>query len=156
VIGHRTGDITGTPFSSPASSASVSGSDRQSSELSDADPSIVQYYAALANPNLVLPATREFELPSTFEPYHAATSQEDINAPSPFFDPALQAAIMKPSTQSTQSIAGPSSSMPPPQPMPLSYPQVAPQNFYVNEAYHNNNQEEVWRKYINNLGVMKP
>lgn len=158
VLGLRTSDITGTPFSSPASSASASGSDRQSSELSDADPSIVQYYAALANPNLVLPATREFELPSiqTFEPYHAATSQEDISAPSPFFDPVLQAAIMKPSTQSTQSIAGPSSSLPPPQPMPSSYPQVAPQNFYVNEAYNNNNQEEVWRKYINNLGVMKP
>ncbi|KAG1760121.1 hypothetical protein EDD22DRAFT_980737 [Suillus occidentalis] len=143
----RTSDIAGSPFSSPASSASTSGSDRQSSELSDADPSIAQYYAALANPNLVLPATREFELPSiqTFEP-----------APSPFFDPALQAATMKPITQTTQSIAGPSSSLPPPQPMPLSYPQVAPQNFYDNEAYNNNNQEEVWRKYINNLGVMKP
>ncbi|KAG2748489.1 hypothetical protein P692DRAFT_20874434 [Suillus brevipes Sb2] len=154
----RTSDIVGTPFSSPASSASASGSDRQSSELSDADPSIVQYYAALANPNLVLPATREFELPSiqTFEPYHAAASQEDISAPSPFFDPALQAAIMKPITQTTQNIAGPSSSLPPPQPMPSSYPQVAPQNFYVNEAYNNNNQEEVWRTYINNLGVMKP
>lgn len=120
----RTSDIVGTPFSSPASSASASGSDRQSSELSDADPSIVQYYAALANPNLVLPATREFELPSiqTFEPYHAAASQEDISAPSPFFDPALQAAIMKPITQTTQNIAGPSSSLPPPQPMPSSYP----------------------------------
>lgn len=154
----RTSDIVGTPFSSPPSSASASGSDRQSSELSDADPSIVQYYAALANPNLVLPATREFELPSiqTFEPYHSAASQEDISAPSPFFDPALQAAIMKPITQTTQNIAGPSSSLPPPQPMPSSYPQVAPQNFYVNEAYNNNNQEEVWRKYINNLGVMKP
>lgn len=154
----RTSDIVGTPFSSPPSSASASGSDRQSSELSDADPSIVQYYAALANPNLVLPATREFELPSiqTFEPYHSAASQEDISAPSPFFDPALQSAIMKPITQTTQNIAGPSSSLPPPQPMPSSYPQVAPQNFYVNEAYNNNNQEEVWRKYINNLGVMKP
>lgn len=154
----RTSDIAGTPFSSPPSSTSASGSDRQSSELSDADPSIVQYYAALSNPNLVLPATREFELPSiqTFEPYHGAASQEDISAPSPFFDPALQAAIMKPITQTTQSIAGPSSSLPPPQPMPLSYPQVAPQNFYVNETHNNNNQEEVWRKYINNLGVMKP
>lgn len=120
----RTSDIAGTPFSSPPSSSSASGSDRQSSELSDADPSIVQYYAALSNPNLVLPATREFELPSiqTFEPYHAAASQEDISAPSPFFDPALQAAIVKPITQTTQSIAGPSSSLPPPQPMPLSYP----------------------------------
>ncbi|KAG2344031.1 hypothetical protein BDR05DRAFT_1019117 [Suillus weaverae] len=156
VLGPRKSGITGTPFSSPASSASVS--DRRSSELSDADPSIVQYYAALANPNLVLPATREFELPSTqtFEPYYAATSQEDINVPSPFFDPALQAAIMKPSTQSNQSIAGPSSSMPPPQPMLSSYQQVAPQKFYVNEAYHNHNQEEVWRKYINNLGATKP
>ncbi|KIK47381.1 hypothetical protein CY34DRAFT_73944 [Suillus luteus UH-Slu-Lm8-n1] len=154
----RTSDIAGTPFSSPPSSSSASGSDRQSSELSDADPSIVQYYAALSNPNLVLPATREFELPSiqTFEPYHAAASQEDISAPSPFFDPALQAAIVKPITQTTQSIAGPSSSLPPPQPMPLSYPQVAPQNFYVNETYNNNNQEEVWQKYINSLGVMKP
>ncbi|KAG1769517.1 hypothetical protein EV702DRAFT_1140943 [Suillus placidus] len=121
VLGPRKSGITGTPSSSPASSASVS--DRRSSELSDADPSIVQYYAALANPNLVLPATREFELPSaqTFEPSYAATSQEDINAPSPFFDPALQAAIMKPSTLSNQSIAGPSSSLPPPQPMLLSY-----------------------------------
>ncbi|KAG1741151.1 hypothetical protein EDB19DRAFT_739063 [Suillus lakei] len=145
-----------TPFSSPASSASASGSDRRSSELSDADPSIVQYYATLANPNLVLPATREFELPpaQTFEPYYAATSQEDINAPSPFFDPALQAAIMKPSAQSNQDVAGPSSSMFLPQ--PLSYQQVAPQNVHVNKAYHNSNQEEVWRKYINNLGVMKP
>lgn len=126
----RTSDIVGTPFSSPPSSASASGSDRQSSELSDADPSIVQYYAALANPNLVLPATREFELPSiqTFEPYHSAASQEDISAPSPFFDPALQAAIMKPITQTTQNIAGPSSSLPPPQPMPSSYPKKFGEN----------------------------
>ncbi|KAG1876498.1 hypothetical protein DFJ58DRAFT_178328 [Suillus subalutaceus] len=150
VLGPRNSGITGTSwrFSSPASSASASDSDRQSSEPSDADASM--YYAALANPNLVLPATREFE------PCHASTSQEDISAPSPFFDPALQAAIMMPNTQSNQSIAGPSSSMPPPQPRPSSYQQVAPQNFYVNEAYHNNNQEEVWRQYIKNLGVMKP
>ncbi|KAG2145129.1 hypothetical protein DEU56DRAFT_194357 [Suillus clintonianus] len=159
VLGRRGSVTTSTSSSSPASSAPSS--DRRSLELSDdfvrqADPSIIQYYAALANPNLVLPATREFELPSaqSFELPFTATSQEDINMPSPFFDPALQAAIMKPSTHSNQNIAGPSSSMPLQE--TLSYQQVAPQNPYVNEAYHNNNQEEVWRKYINSLGVMKP
>jgi hypothetical protein len=150
VLGSRTSDVPIMPwrFSSPASSASASGSDRQSSELSDADTSM--FNATLANPNVVLPATREFEL------YHATGSPEDISVPSPFFDPALQAAMMMPSTQSNQSIAGPSSSMPTPQPLLSSYQQVTPQNFNVNEAYHNNNQEEVWRKYIENLGVMKP
>ncbi|KAG2364127.1 hypothetical protein BDR07DRAFT_1482839 [Suillus spraguei] len=144
------GPITSTRFDSPTSSASVSGSDRRSSELSDDDTSM--YRTAPANPNFLLPAAREFELPSarTFKPYYTAISQEDISTPSPFFDPALQAAIMKPSTQSNQSIAGPSSSMLPLQPMPLSYHHVPPQNL------DDDNDEEVWRKYISNLGVMKP
>lgn len=126
VLGPRKSDITGTPFGSSASSASPSGSDRRSSELSDGDIPIAQYYAALANPDLVLPATREFELPfsQTFEPYFAAASEEDINAPSPFFDPGLRAAVIESKMQPNQSNAGPSSSRPPPQPVPLSFQQV--------------------------------
>ncbi|KAG1814545.1 fungal-specific transcription factor domain-containing protein [Suillus variegatus] len=126
VLGPRKSDITGTPFGSSASSASPSDSDRRSSELSDGDVPIAQYYAALANPDLVLPATREFELPfsQTFEPYYAAASEEDINAPSPFFDPGLRAAVVESKMQPNQSNAGPSSSRPPPQPVPLSFQQV--------------------------------
>ncbi|KAG0709249.1 fungal-specific transcription factor domain-containing protein [Suillus ampliporus] len=157
LLGGRNSVIASTASTSPASSPS--GSDRRLSELSDdfarqADPSIIQYYGALANPNLVLPATREFELPSaqTFESCYSATSQEDLNTPSPFFDPALQAA-MKESTHSNQNIAGPSSSVP--QQQPLSHPQVAPHPYFT-EAHYNSNQEEVWRNYINSLGVMKP
>ncbi|KAG1746653.1 uncharacterized protein EDB91DRAFT_1118207 [Suillus paluster] len=156
VLGRRNSIIANTSSNSPASSPS--GSDRQLSELSDdfarqADPSIVQYYGALANPNLVLPATREFEPPftKTFEPSYAAASQEDLNTPSPFFDPALQAAMMKQNPPSNQNIAGPSSSMPRQQ--SLSYQKAAP---HPHSADHSINQEEVWRNYIINLGVMKP
>ncbi|KAG2157850.1 uncharacterized protein EDB93DRAFT_1078285 [Suillus bovinus] len=126
VLGPQKSGITCTSFSSSASNASPSSSDRPLSELSDADASIVQYYAALSNPNLVLPATREFELPSaqTFEPHYAANSQEDINAPSPFFDPALRAAIMEPRRHPNESNAGSSSRTSAPQPVLLSFQQV--------------------------------
>ncbi|OJA10707.1 hypothetical protein AZE42_01058 [Rhizopogon vesiculosus] len=125
---------------SPVSPASSAFSLDRLSELSDdfarqLDPSIVHYYRALADPGFVLPATGELELdnipPAQPSAQYDATSPEDLSTPSPFFDPSLQVAMMNQSTHPTQSIAGPSTSVP--QQQPLSYQQ--PQHPYFFETY---------------------
>jgi len=147
---------------SSASDSGASGLDRQLSELSNdfarhTDPSIIQY-RALANPALVLPATRELK-PSNIPPPQPLApsdtiSQEDITTPSPFFDPALKVAMTNQGTYPVHNIAGPSMSMPQQQ---LWYQQVAPQHPHPTEAYKNVN-EEAWRNYVSDLklGAMKP
>jgi hypothetical protein len=143
--------MTRSASDSPASSASGPGG--RLSELSDefarhVDPSIVQYYGTLADPNIVLPATGDLELdnipPAKLPLQRDAILQEDINTPSPFFDPTLQVAMMKQAHRPAQNIAGPSTSM------------SVPRHPYFTEAYQSNTEGEAWRNYVDTLGTMEP
>ncbi|KAJ8586898.1 hypothetical protein M405DRAFT_874860 [Rhizopogon salebrosus TDB-379] len=83
MLGGRKSVMTRSATDSPASSAS---------ELSDEFAR--HYYGTLADPNIVLPATGDLELdnipPAKLPSQRDAILQEDINTPSPFFDPTLQ------------------------------------------------------------------
>ncbi|EGN96533.1 hypothetical protein SERLA73DRAFT_93018 [Serpula lacrymans var. lacrymans S7.3] len=172
VLGGRKSIITNkSPSSSPASHATSSphcgtyhtlrhASDDFIKQFGSANPSLMEYYGALGNPGLVLPATKDFDMPyvgdQTSGEYSLSplSGSEDYNTPSQSFDLGQHIDSMtygdNQRTQPTYQQSGRSETIQPRQPDLQRHAQS--ENIPTREY----NQEEIWRDFISHLGMSRP
>ncbi|KAH7923981.1 hypothetical protein BV22DRAFT_1167136 [Leucogyrophana mollusca] len=160
VLGGRKSVITSTsPSTSPSSTSSGNASSEEfTRQLGSTHPSLLQYYQALGNPGLVLPATKDFEMggmdPNAYYD-SAAGMQDSFNTPSPFFDPALQASMtgyLQEAYANQNAGVAQQPAVYYHQQQPL---QQQPQHQVAYGTIEPHNQEEVWRDFIHHLGLAR-
>ncbi|KAH7914825.1 fungal-specific transcription factor domain-containing protein [Hygrophoropsis aurantiaca] len=158
VLGGRKTVITNTsPSNSPSSTSSGNAStDEFTRQLGSTHPSLLQYYQALGDPGLVLPATKEFDM-SGMEldvPYDSGANtsmRNSLNTPSPFYDPMLQASMARYAQESNYHQNISQASQPAMHYYQQPHPQLTQQHTTPETQPHN--QEEVWRDFIHHLDL---